>query len=414
MLLLGVGAISADEAALRAALGDYASGLAQRGHDRLKAYLATNPPDEEVVKVVAKTPKATFEKIARLGGEHKELADALLARGRLKERVQAALDLSLRWLAAHQAPHGLWEADSFGRWCDGVEGDFPADMGVPGRVQYTLGLTALSTLAFLEAGYSPKEAHPYGPVIERSLGALRVAQDAEGCMGPRQSGHYLYGHAAATLALVQAYARTLDADLAEPTRRGLAYLELAQNPGSGWRYGVKPGDSDSSLTAWIALAFEAAARANEADAKASRPASLPFGPGVAAGIRAWFVRSTDARTGEGGYIEKGSGSARPAEYVDAFPAEKTESVTAAGLCARVFLGEDPEKNQTMKMQVARCLARPPVWNPHDGSLDFYYWRYGTHALRGIGGDAWRSWRSALVSAVVPHQRLDGDVCGVKG
>ena len=47
LLLASPTAALADEAALKAALSDYQSGLTQRGHDRLKAYLATNPPDEE-------------------------------------------------------------------------------------------------------------------------------------------------------------------------------------------------------------------------------------------------------------------------------------------------------------------------------------------------------------------------------
>lgn len=404
----------ADEAGLKAALSDYQSGLTQRGHDRLKAYLASNPPDDEIVRVVEKTSKSLWERMVRLGGEHKEMAEELQGLARLKDRVQQTIDPALRWLAAHQSADGLFEADGYGRWCDGVERDAPEGLGVQGKGQYTLGVTALATEAFLGAGYSHLEAHPYAAVIARSLAALRIAQDVEGCIGVRSSGHYLYSHAAATKALIEAYALSRDKDLVESAKQALSFLVLAQNEGSGWRYGIKPGDSDSSMTAWVAMAFEAAKKVNAIDVKAGKPPTFPYDPKVEEGIRSWFVRMTDPKTGEGGYQHRGTGSARPTDLVEQFPAEKTDAVTAAGLCARLFLGMDPEKTPMVKMQAARLSNLPPKWSATEGSNDFYYWRYGTHAMRQIGGDAWRGWRRSLLSAVVPRQRLDGDICTTKG
>ncbi len=57
---------------------------------------------------------------------------------------------------------------------------------------------------------------------------------------------------------------------------------------------------------------------------------------------------------------------------------------------------------------------PPRWDPNDGSIDFCYWYFGTLALREIGGDAWTKWQRALLDAVLPNQRTDGEPCDVLG
>ena len=53
---------------------------------------------------------------------------------------------------------------------------------------------------------------------------------------------------------------------------------------------------------------------------------------------------TDPDYGRVGYISRGPGPARPQELVDRFPDEKSESMTAVGVLARIFLGEDPKKS----------------------------------------------------------------------
>ena len=62
------------------------------------------------------------------------------------------------------------------------------------------------------------------------------------------------------------------------------------------------------------------------------------------GIRAWIDKMTDPDYGRVGYISRGSGPARPPDLVDRFPADKSESMTAVGVLARIFLGEDPKKS----------------------------------------------------------------------
>ena len=91
------------------------------------------------------------------------------------------------------------------------------------------------------------------------------------------------------------------------------------------------------------------------------------------GIRSWLDKMTDPDYGRVGYLQRGTGPARPAALVDRFPADKSESMTAVGVLARIFMGEDPKKSDMIKKGAELCVKRLPTWNPADGSIDRYYW-----------------------------------------
>jgi hypothetical protein len=61
--------------------------------------------------------------------------------------------------------------------------------------------------------------------------------------------------------------------------------------------------------------------------------------------------------------------------------------------------------------VALLATRLPSWDEDPASVDFYYWLHGTAALRAAGGAEWKAWRKAVLAALVPHQRRDGDAAG---
>ena len=69
------------------------------------------------------------------------------------------------------------------------------------------GVTGLALCAFLGAGYTNRGKHPFAKVVSKGLRYLKNVQDAEGCFGPR-SAHYMYNHACAALAMVEAYGMT--------------------------------------------------------------------------------------------------------------------------------------------------------------------------------------------------------------
>jgi hypothetical protein len=89
-------------------------------------------------------------------------------------------------------------------------------------------------------------------------------------------------------------------------------------------------------------------------------------------------------------------------------------MTAAGIVCRIFMGEDPRLSDLIKKGADLCLKLPPVWNPADGSIDMYYWYYGTLAMYQVGGKHWQRWSQAVRTQILPNQRHDTDACGYKG
>ncbi len=330
-------------------------------------------------------------------------------------KFQDALEDALRWLAAHQSPNGGWEAAGFNRWCDGKPVSDPTRMpdGL-GKALYDPGVTGLALCAFLGAGYTNRGKHPFAKVVSRGLRYLKNIQDPEGCFGPRSTQQYIYSHATAALAMVEAYGMTGSPIWKGSAQRALDFIALSRNPYFVWRYGVKPGDNDTSVTGWMMMALKSAALINQDAIKRGRKAPLVLDTSAFDGVRAWLDKVTDPDSGRVGYVQRGTGSARPQELVDRFPSEKSEAMTAVGVLARIFAGEDPNKSAIIQKGAALCANLPPTWNASDGSIDMYYWYYGTLAMFQVDGKPWKTWRAAMDKAIVQSQRKDTDWCLYKG
>jgi hypothetical protein len=89
-------------------------------------------------------------------------------------------------------------------------------------------------------------------------------------------------------------------------------------------------------------------------------------------------------------------------------------MTAAGVLARIFIGEDPRKHEMIKKGADLMAKLPPTWNAQDGSIDMYYWYYATLAMFQIGGDHWKKWNDAMQTSIVANQRMDTEYCQFKG
>lgn len=315
----------------------------------------------------------------------------------------AAVAEALRWLAAHQSPDGGWEAEGFGRWNDGkpMTGEPPDGAG---KAPYDVGVTGLALLTFLRAGYGARGTESFAPTVQRGLAYLRTKQDAEGCFGTRSTGHYVYNHAIAALAMLDGYDRIGGDVLRRAAQKALDFSALARNPYFAWRYGVRPGDNDTSVTGWFVQGFFRAKEINDAEAGQGRPPPFAFAPDVFEGARAWIDKMTDPDTGRVGYQQRGTGPARPQELVDRFPAEKSEAMTAIALLIRAKLGQTAAASPAMRRGVALCIALPPVWNEATGVIDMYHWHHATEALRQIGGAEWGDWRSKMLETATGHQR----------
>ncbi len=329
-----------------------------------------------------------------------------------KKRQDAVMD-ALKWLKAHQSSNGGWEAAGFNNWCDGKPTTQTKPDGL-GKAMYDPGVTGLALCAFLGAGYTNRGKHPFKNTVSKGLRYLKNIQDPEGCFGARSGPNYIYNHATASLAMVEAYGMTESPIFKGSAQRCLQFIGLSRNPYFAWRYGVKPGDNDSSVTGWMMMAIKSAKIINADALRRGKQAPLAVDDNAFDGIRAWLDKMTDPDYGRVGYIQRGSGPARPKELVDRFPAEKSESMTAVGVLARIFMGDDPRKDKVIQ-QGADLLAKlPPTWNPSDGSIDMYYWYYGALGIHQVGGKHWKIWKEAMDKAIVETQRKDTTYCVYKG
>jgi hypothetical protein len=258
-------------------------------------------------------------------------------------------------------------------------------------------------------------------VIDAGVKWLVDRQEPSGSYGPLEVPHHVYGHAIATLAVVEAFGLTGRGRLRASAQKALDFVAASRNPDGAWRYGFRDGGNDTSVTSWMAFALLSARMVNASEAANGRPEPFRLDKDALTGARAWILRMTDQATGRVGYMVTGTGPARSADDVDRFPPDLSESMTAAGLFVRILLGEDPAKAPDLRKGVALCL-RPasardagtlPAWTPA-GTIDVYYWHYGSLAMYQAGGGAWATWSRALVSAALAGQNTKGDSAALRG
>ena len=303
----------------------------------------------------------------------------------LRHSVSAAAG----WLERHQYAEGLWSARSFAQMCEGRvcagRGDDAHDVGV----------TALAALAILESGL-PRER--IAASAGRALAWLASRQDDSGCFGPR-AGKSMYGHAIATLAFARAYPVLGEPLYKHHAARGVRFLEMARNPGQGWRYGVRDGESDSSVTAWAGLALLAGA---------SSEVGVNVDPYSLEGIRRWLDEVTCERTYATAYMRRGGGGASVQGVNDHF--ERNEGLTAMAMGLRLGLGTDRARPE-VREAAQRLALSLPVWTADGTSVDFSAWLAGTRALAAYGdAGLWSAWSGRAGRLLGAHQRRFNEGC----
>ncbi len=316
------------------------------------------------------------------------------------EGTESAVQAALRWLKRHQSGDGRWDTDGWHNNCkkNTCRPEFSYNGAVwdKGDGRYDEGVSALALLAFLGNG----QTHRFGQfkkTVHRGLTWLKGRQKEDGSIGFTE-GESIYNHAIATMAMCEAYAVSRDFTLKKYAQKAVDFVTVAQNPGQGWKYGVKPGKNDTSVTGWMVLAL-----------KAAKTGKLNAPSEAFDGARNWFDRATSTQ-GASGYQTPGGGSS----YI---PAQKgkfdqTPCMTGVALICRIFTGQRKQEDVIKKGQKI-LMDNIPTWPSKQDTrkVNFYYWYYGTYSMFQVGGSDWKKWNDAMQGAVLDKQRMGGDEDG---
>jgi hypothetical protein len=271
------------------------------------------------------------------------------------ERVTAAVDKSLRYLADKQNADGSW-----------------TDNQAP---------NALAMLAFMGRGHVAGRG-PYRETLERGKSYILASQQSNGIFASTRPSHGpMYEHALTTLACAELYGMDPDPDLEEKVRKAVNLIVAAQSPTGGWRYQPQPADADLSVTVMQIVALRSA---NNAEIPVPQPT---IDKAVA------YVRSCSHPNG--GYAYQPGGN-------------PNMQMTAAGVLSLKLL-LDPEQGPVATVDKALDYMKqaPVAWDAA-GLQYFYYFHY--YAIQGeyqAGGQAWNDWHPRVRELLLSKQNADG-------
>jgi hypothetical protein len=322
------------------------------------------------------------------------------------EASELAVERSLKWLAAHQNEEGFWDPDGFTRHCppgkscggEATLGRDPTDpsLDVPARQQSGIkadaGITALALLAFLGAGHTPFDGD-YADQVDRGLRWLVSQQTEDGFLGgPAARYARMYCHGMATIALGEAYAMTNDPALRNPLERAVRYILDEQLTDGSWRYGGKltedgkPVVGDMSIFGWQLMALRSASLAG-----------IPVPPEALEKARGYLRTAAQGRNGGlaayGGF--RNDTRVRPTMTAEAQYCRQLLKMSAG----------NPAQSQEAIDYVLQYL-------PTRGSVDLYFWYYGTLSVYHHGNRAsWVQWNSSMRDTLVADQVTTGHAAG---
>ncbi|HYC76628.1 MAG TPA: prenyltransferase/squalene oxidase repeat-containing protein, partial [Planctomycetota bacterium] len=210
-------------------------------------------------------------------------------------RTQSVVDAGLEWLKNHQSPEGNWDCDNFMAMCDPKKG---APCDGKGQAGNDVGVSGLALLAFLGAGHTHREG-AFKETVRKGLSWMKSKQDSEGCFGER-GHHFTYNHGIAALAMAEAYGMTTTPIWKQSAQKGINFIISAQNPYKAWRYDVRPGDNDVSVTGWMVMAL-----------KSAKMAELEVSDEPIKNAHEFVKEMTDEENGRTGYMKKGERPVRP-------------------------------------------------------------------------------------------------------
>ncbi|MFQ5505310.1 MAG: prenyltransferase/squalene oxidase repeat-containing protein [Planctomycetota bacterium] len=162
-----------------------------------------------------------------------------------RRALAVSIRRGLKWLRDHQEPDGRWRALGFPELCP--EGDHCKGRG---NATNDIGVTGLAILAIAGSARSG----PYESVAKAGVAWLQSQMSGPGLIGKQAGLTFMYNHAIATFALLEAQ-RLLRFEEPVSAKRAIDYILRARNPYKVWRYHPHSGENDTSVTGWMVLAL---------------------------------------------------------------------------------------------------------------------------------------------------------------
>ena len=334
------------------------------------------------------------------------------------EGTESAVLAALEWLYRHQDADGGWKAAGFnnasvrerrGPSANRDAKRYPKDTGWE---ENDIGVTALAILAFTGFGHTHMDGEydHFVDCLKKAVKYMLKSQTMrtgdpakDGRYGSGDSEQWIYNHSIATMAMAELLLMSNDFKLKRSAKEATKLCLRAQNDGRGWRYGIKPGDNDTSVTGWMVLALKTAKQCRLGVPK--QEFQNAFG-----GALKWFEYAT-ASNGRTGYNVPGDEGSRLAKgHPDPYPFSKDLScMSAVGVLCRLFAGQS-RKEGSIRSGVDILNQQPPMWREQKGrslsSINIYYWYYATYAMFQFGGKPWQVWNQKMQRALVDTQRAE--------
>ncbi len=290
-----------------------------------------------------------------------------------------AVQLGLKWLAAHQLKNGSWSFDH-------TKAGPNKSSKNPGRIQAPRAATGMALMAFLGAGQTHRNGD-YKETVRRGLAYLINTQKAEsnGAGSFMEPSGSMYSHGIASIALTEAWSMTRDEKLRVPAQAAINFIVYAQHSEGGWRYVPKQA-GDTSVVGWQVMAL-----------KSANMASLRVPKKTMRGVEN-FLDSVSEESG--------------AYYGYTSPAKGRKTLTAVGLLCRMYMGWKRE-HPALERGVDFLSDRGPAIDDRGqrATWNMYYNYYATQVLKQYGGDKWKKWNEVMREELIKTQDQKGQEKG---
>ena len=281
----------------------------------------------------------------------------------------------------------------------------PANTAMDGTGDFKwgrVGVSSLALLAFLGDGHTwlfedAASRSPFSDTVRRAVPFLLASQDpATGRFGGA-SGHFMYNHAMATLAMSELAALTGNADFRARAAKATDYIVKTQTKRGGWDYyGHTDSEIDDiSVSAWAVQALYAARDAGITVPNETFERALRFYTLLTKGERGIYNFQQD----DGQFVPARSGMV---------------------LMMRELLGDGPA-NQDIKELTSKLTPSIPVvkpdwarnWTPKAKTMadrtkfDPYMLYYCSYGMFFFGGHEFEEWNAKASKALFEMQDIDG-------